>query len=170
MNQKLLNYMTSACANRLQKELEDTLYNLRPKMVMHMAWAASADHGSNKDYQYAKKMLQDYNSRIQYLKGRLAEAEIINPVKQAKIAHGRILFGARVQLVVDGTDHHTIRLLGVDEHDEARGVISCTSQLGRALLARQAGDHVTLDTPYGETSVRVLKVSYPPLQSVATED
>lgn len=157
-------YMTPACANRLRAELKETLYTLRPEMVKTAAWAASnGDRSENADYHYAKKMLRRYDSRIRFLMKRLEEAEIVDPVAQAKIARGRILFGATVCYENEEGAEKTIAIVGVDEYDAGRGHVSWTSPIGRALLGKHEGDVVQFDTPGGRTEIEVLAVDYRPL-------
>ena len=90
-------YMTPPCAKRLRAELKELLYKLRPEMVKTAAWAASnGDRSENADYHYAKKTLRKYDGRIRFLTQRLESMTIVDPVDQAKIANGRVLFGCTV--------------------------------------------------------------------------
>jgi transcription elongation factor GreB len=52
------------------------------------------------------------------------------------------------------------RIVGVDESDPARGMVSWISPIARALVSRRAGERVTVKLPAGEKSLRVVKVEY----------
>ncbi|MDT8423514.1 MAG: transcription elongation factor GreB [Desulfuromonadales bacterium] len=154
-------YMTPACAQRLRAELKETLYTLRPEMVQTAAWAASnGDRSENADYHYAKRKLRQYDGRIRFLTKRLEEAVIVDPVAQQPVANGRVLFGCTVTVEnVDG-DEKVYSIVGVDEFDPARGRVSWTSPIGRALLGKSAGDSVTFKTPGGLSELEIVKVEY----------
>jgi transcription elongation factor GreB len=154
-------YMTPACAERLKAELKETLYRLRPDMVKTAAWAASnGDRSENADYHYAKKMLRQYDGRIRFLTKRLEGAIIVDPLEQAKIAKGRVLFGCTVT-VEDGDGEEKIySIVGVDEYDPARGYVSWVSPIGRALLGKREGDEVSFETPGGRAELEVVRVEY----------
>ena len=52
-------------------------------------------------------------------------------------------------------------IVGVDEVDPARGLISWISPIARALLKAREGDVVTLRSPAGEEKLEILEVTYP---------
>jgi transcription elongation factor GreB len=65
-------------------------------------------------------------------------------------------------------DHHdgqrtTWRLVGPDEADARRGLLSAQAPLGRALLGCSAGDEVELDRPSGPRRLTVVAVRDAPL-------
>ena len=55
----------------------------------------------------------------------------------------------------------TIRILGVDEAESARGEVSWVAPIARALLKARVGDEVRLTTPRGVEVLEVLEVRYP---------
>jgi transcription elongation factor GreB len=54
-----------------------------------------------------------------------------------------------------------ITILGLDEVDAARGVVSWISPIARALIKARAGESVRLRTPAGEENLEILEVTYP---------
>ena len=157
-------YMTPACALRLRAELKKLLYELRPEMVKTAAWAASnGDRSENADYHYAKKTLRQYDGRIRFLSKRLEAATIVDPVRQAQNANGRVLFGCTVTVENADGEEKVYRIVGVDEYDGGRGYVSWISPIGRALLGASAGDTVAFTTPGGRTELEIVKVAYEPL-------
>jgi transcription elongation factor GreB len=157
--------MTPACARRLRAELKETLYQLRPEMVKTAAWAAgNGDRSENADYHYAKRRLRQYDGRIRFLTKRLENATIVDPVEQQKIANGRVLFGCTVTVENEEGAEKVFSIVGADEFDAARGYVSWTSPIGRALLGSSEGDLVTLATPGGQTELEIIKVEYKALE------
>jgi transcription elongation factor GreB len=158
-------YMTPACARKLRAELKETLYQLRPEMVKTAAWAAgNGDRSENADYHYAKRRLRQYDGRIRFLTKRLENATIVDPVEQQKIANGRVLFGCTVTVENEEGEERVFSIVGADEFDAARGYVSWTSPIGRALLGSAEGDLVTFATPGGQTELEIIKVEYKALE------
>ncbi|HXV21228.1 MAG TPA: transcription elongation factor GreB [Desulfuromonadales bacterium] len=158
-------YMTPACARRLRAELRETLYRLRPEMVKTAAWAAgNGDRSENADYHYAKRRLRQYDGRIRFLTRRLENATIVDPVEQQKIANGRVLFGCTVTVENEAGEEKVFSIVGADEFDAARGYVSWTSPIGRALLGSAEGDLVTFATPGGQAELEIVKVEYKALE------
>lgn len=154
-------YMTPACEKRLRAELKELLYKLRPEMVKTAAWAASlGDRSENADYHYAKRALRKFDSRIHFLTKRLEAAEIVDPVKQADTANGRVLFGCTVTVENDEGEEKSYSIVGADEYDPARGHVSWISPIGKALLGSLEGDVVTFSTPGGKSELEVIAIKY----------
>lgn len=154
------NLMTPACASRLKAELDEMLYKLRPKLTMTYAWATTFDT-PDENAQFAGKVLDEYKSRVRYLKDRLRNAEIIDPVEQGKIAKGKVLFGAVVTYRIGEGKKKKVWIGGVEDHDEDKGTISYTSPLGSALMKKKAGDAFVRKGLNGPVTGKVLKVAYP---------
>ncbi|WP_020674808.1 transcription elongation factor GreB [Geopsychrobacter electrodiphilus] len=154
-------YMTPTCAQRLRAELKEILYTLRPEMVKTAAWAASnGDRSENADYHYAKKKLRWFDGRIRFLTQRLEAAAIVDPVEQGAIAKGRVLFGCTVTVENEEGEEKVYSIVGADEFDAARGYVSWTSPIGRALLGSKEGDVISFNTPGGKSELEVIQVEY----------
>jgi transcription elongation factor GreB len=154
------NYMTPLGWRTLRAELMTLLDDERPKIVEIVSWAAkNGDRSENGDYLYGKKRLREIDRRIRFLTKRLDVAEVVNPA----LHHGneQIFFGASVCYANDRGEERTIRIMGVDEADSARGDVSWVSPIARALLKARVGDEIKLVTPGGLEKVEVLAVSYP---------
>jgi transcription elongation factor GreB len=159
-------YMTPPCEQRLRAELKEILYKLRPEMVATAAWAAgNGDRSENADYHYAKKKLRQFDGRIRFLSKRLESATVVDPVEQAKIANGRVLFGCTVTVENEAGEKKVYAIVGEDEYDAARGYVSWKSPIGRALLGSREGDAVTFDTPGGQTELEIVAVEYKTLET-----
>jgi transcription elongation factor GreB len=153
------NYITPAGYERLKAELEQLWKEERPALVKTITWAASnGDRSENGDYIYGKKRLREIDKRIRFLSKRLDAAEVIDPAQRASC--DQVFFGATV--TVRGRDgrEHVYCIVGVDEADPARGLISWVSPLARALLKARADDEVTLHVPGGPELLTVVDVDY----------
>ena len=154
-------YMTPACAERLKSELKDLLYKQRPEMVETVAWAASnGDRSENADYHYGKKRLRQIDGRIRFLQGRLDAAEIVDPVKQADIASGRVLFGCTVTVEDEAGNEKCYSIVGEDEIDLPKGRVSWVSPIGKALLGTAEGDCINFKSPGGREELEIVRVEY----------
>ena len=145
---------------RLQAELNALLREERPKVVEIVSWAAgNGDRSENGDYLYGKKRLREIDRRIRFLTRRIDRAIPVDPAAQAR--RGQVFFGASVTYAGDDDVERSVRILGVDEAELARGEISLASPLARALLGRGVGDEAVIVTPQGRAVVEILAIAYP---------
>ena len=154
------NYITVAGYQRLRQELMTLLDDERPKVVEAVSWAAkNGDRSENGDYLYGKKRLREIDRRIRFLTKRLDVAEVVDP----SLHHGneQVFFRATVRYASDHGEERTIRIIGVDEAESARGEVSWIAPIARALLKARVGDEVRLTTPRGVEVLEVLEVRYP---------
>ena len=75
---------------------------------------------------------------LRYYTQRLATARVVAPAA----APERVRFGVRVTLRNQSGAEQSFRLVGEDEADAARGLLSWVSPLGQALLGHEAGEAV----------------------------
>jgi transcription elongation factor GreB len=152
------NYITPDGFARLQAEKKQLLEVERPEVVKTVAWAASlGDRSENADYIYGKRRLREIDRRVRFLIKRLEAAEI---VRSSGRDTEQIFFGARVK-VRGVSGERTIRIVGIDEVDPAKGCVSWISPIARALIKAREGDSVRLRTPAGEEQLEILEVDYP---------
>jgi transcription elongation factor GreB len=152
------NYISAAGFARLQAEKKHLLELERPEVVKTVAWAASlGDRSENADYIYGKRRLREIDRRVRFLIKRLEAAEVVSSSGRDT---DQVFFGARVK--VRGAEGvREITILGQDEVDPARGVVSWVSPIARALLKAREGDAVTLRTPGGDETLEIMEVTYP---------
>lgn len=153
------NYITPAGYQRLRDELDQLWKIERPALVQTVAWAASnGDRSENGDYIYGKKRLREIDRRLRFLSRRLDDAVVVDPL--ARKDCDQVFFGATV--TVRGLDGvaRSYSIVGVDEADAGRGLISWVSPLARALLKARKDDCVPLHVPDGFEELEVLEVAY----------
>lgn len=152
-------YITAAGHVRLKQEFEQLWRVRRPEVVRALsAAAAEGDRSENAEYQYRKKELREIDARLKYLTMRLAELKIVEARRDGE---ARIYFGAEVELADEQGDELRYRIVGADEAEQARGLISVDAPVARALLGRSVGDVVRVQLPGRETEFEVLAVCYP---------
>ena len=154
------NYITPHGYQRIKDELLQLIDVERPQIVQVVHWAASnGDRSENGDYIYGKRRLREIDRRIRFLTKRLDLAEVVDP--SAHHGNDQIFFGATVTYLNSAGEEHTVTIVGIDELDPLRGLISWVSPVARALTKAREGDLVTLQTPLGIDELEVLAVSYP---------
>ncbi|NAS99944.1 transcription elongation factor GreB [Pseudomonas syringae pv. actinidifoliorum] len=132
----------------LKKELDYLWREHRPDITQKVAWAASlGDRSENADYQYNKKLLREIDRRVRYLRRRLEDMRV---VQYSPEQEGRVFFGAWVEIENEAGDLKKFRVVGYDEIYGRNDYISIDSPMARALLKKEAGDEVLVNTPEGE--------------------
>lgn len=138
--------MSSEGYRRLSDELKRYVEVERPKNVKAIAEArAFGDLSENAEYHAAKERQGFIEKRIRELQGQLSLAEVVEPDRSDT---SRVSFGATVSLidVVSGKES-VFTLVGDGETDVASGRVSILSPVGRALLGKEVGESVVVETP-----------------------
>jgi transcription elongation factor GreB len=154
------NYITPLGYQKIREELLHLLNIERPDIVKIVHWAASnGDRSENGDYQYGKKRLREIDRRIRFLNKRLEFAEVVDPATREST--DQIFFGATVSYcnIEDGAEK-IIKIVGVDEINIEKGLISWISPIAKAMIKKKIGDEVVLNTPEGQQTLEILDVIY----------
>jgi transcription elongation factor GreB len=151
-------YITPEGFRRLADEHERIWKRERPRIVAEVeAAAALGDRSENAEYLYGKRKLRELDRRLRFLSLRMDELTVMEPTPHPS---GRAFFGAWVTVEDDDGDERTWRLVGPDEFDVARGLLSVDAPLGRALLGRGAGDVAVVQRPGGDAEITVVRVQW----------
>ncbi|KAF7598531.1 MAG: transcription elongation factor GreB [Candidatus Dactylopiibacterium carminicum] len=152
-------YITRNGFNRLKAELDQLLRVERPEVVSVVSWAASnGDRSENGDYIYGKRRLREIDRRIRFLIKRLEIATVVDPEAQENV--DQVFFGATVTVCDQDGEESIYQIVGVDEADAGRGLISWISPLARALLKARVGDTVRFASPGGLRELDILDIAY----------
>src|SRR5206468_7851357 len=117
------------------------------------AAAAHGDLSENAEYEAAKAR-QDYvRSRIGQLEGRVRELSMYNV---SSIPHDVVAYGSRVTVEDDAGESIPYEIVFPEEVDAAKGQISVSSPIGRALLNKAVGDEVEVQTPRGKRTYQIV--------------
>lgn len=152
-------YITPEGYRRLDEELKYLWKVKRPEVTKAVQEAAAqGDRSENAEYIYGKKQLREIDRRVRYLAKRLDDMTVVDRLPPDTL---RIFFGAWVELAEeDGGNAVRYRIIGPDEIDHAPGYISIDAPLARALLKKQAGDEVIVQTPAGEQTYYITRITY----------
>jgi transcription elongation factor GreB len=154
-------YITPQGAKRLRDELAHLWRVERPRVTQEVADAAAlGDRSENAEYIYGKKRLREIDRRLHFLSRRLDELIVVEPRPEGEASDGVVRFGAWVELEDEDGEIVTYRLVGPDEFDVAKGLISMDSPVGRALLGKKPGDEVIVRRPKGDILYTVVAVRY----------
>ena len=131
----------------------------RPQIITAIAEArAHGDLSENAEYSSAKEKQGFIEAKIADLESKVSRAEVIDVLK---IQSDKVVFGATVDLVDEDTeDKYRYQIVSDYEADISRNLISVTSPLGRALLGRNTGDEVEVQTPKGIKYYEILQISF----------
>jgi len=152
--------MTVKGAEQLQQELENLKKVERPRIIQAIAEArAHGDLSENAEYHAAKEQQSFIEGRIAEVEAKLSTAQVIDP--KTVNAEGRVVFGATVELLnIDDDSEVTYQIVGDDEADIDKGMISISSPIARALIGKEEGEEVVVKVPDGERSYEILAVRY----------
>jgi transcription elongation factor GreA len=152
--------LTARGAANLQEELKQLKSIERPKVIK--AISEAREHGDlkeNAEYHAAREQQSFIEGRIKDIEGKLSNAQIIDVTKLD--AGGKVVFGATVVVLeLDSDEEFTYQIVGEDEADIKQGLISVSSPIARALIGKQEGDDVFLNTPGGAREFEILEVRY----------
>jgi transcription elongation factor GreA len=141
---------------KLQDEISALEYELHVELPKEILKArAHGDLSENAEYHAAKDRQGFVNARLGQLKKRLSEMAMVD---FTKIPHGKVGLGSTV-VVLDSKreEEVTYKLVTSEEADAANGKISTTSPIGRALLGKEEGDVVKVQSPGGVKELEILK-------------
>ncbi len=153
-------YITPEGRKRLSDEFELLWREKRPEVTAALAAAAAeGDRSENAEYIYRNKQLREIDARIHHLKNRLQHIVVVDTTPADS---SRVFFGAWIRLEDAEGNVSEYRIVGPDEFDHARGLISMDSPMARALMKKSEGDEVAVRRPKGEKVFTILAVQYKP--------
>lgn len=132
------------------------LLQLRARLA---ALHAERDRLQAADEPRARERLLEVRRDIRYCNAQVERAEPVDPAAQPR---DEVHFGATVTLRADGGARHVFRLVGDDEADAARNVISWATPLARSLIGARVGDSVRWQRPDGGLELEIVAIDYAP--------
>lgn len=144
---------------RLKNELQRLQKEERPVVIRAIEEArAHGDISENAEFEAAKDKQGLIEGRINDLTQKLGRCEIIDP---SEVENGRITFGSTVVMEdLETGEVASYRLVGPYEADVQAGTISVTSPLGKALIGKEEGDGVRVQTPKGIRNLDILEIQH----------
>ncbi|MEJ9229090.1 transcription elongation factor GreA [Peribacillus butanolivorans] len=150
--------MTKEGKLKLEQELEQLKTVKRKEVVERIKIARSfGDLSENSEYDSAKE-------EQAFVEGRITTIE--NMIRNAKIIEGNdsntdtVSLGKSVTFVeLPNGDEETYSIVGSVEADPFEGKISNDSPIAKSLIGKRVGDKVSIITPGGEMSVKIVSIS-----------
>lgn len=147
-------------ADMLREELKQLKTVERPTVIQ--AISVAREHGDlkeNAEYHAAREQQSFIEGRIKEIDGKLSHAQIID-VKTLPDT-GRVVFGVTVDVIEMSNDQdHTFQIVGEDEADFKKGLISISSPIARSMIGKQEGDIASVDAPGGIREFEIQEVRY----------
>ena len=148
----------------LKDELDHLWRVYRPEITKKVTWAASlGDRSENADYKENKRILRQIDSRVRFLSKCVENLKV---VPYSKEQEGKVFFGAHVKVENEEGEIKAFRIVGPEEIFADSNNISIDSPMARALLSKQVGDDILVQTPSGPQEWYLNEVSYNPQPSI----
>jgi transcription elongation factor GreA len=151
--------MTKRGAELLRTELHRLKTVERPATTQAIAEARGhGDLSENAEYEAARDRQGLIEARIRDIETKLANSQIIDP--KLLQTEGRCVFGATVEVQEASGETATWQIVGEDEADIKEGRISVSSPIARALIGKETGESVEVQTPGGLKRYEIIDVRY----------
>ena len=151
--------MTKRGADLLRDELHRLKTVERPANSAAIGEArAHGDLSENAEYHAARERAGFIEGRISEIESKLGNAQVIDP--RLVDADGRCVFGSTVDVEAAGGETATWQIVGEDEADIKKGRIYVGSPIARALIGKESGERVDVQTPGGIKRYEILDVRY----------
>ena len=149
--------MSAAKAEELQQEL-NYLKTTRSDEVAEQIKIARGfgDLSENSEYDEAKNEQGKLYSRIAELEEVLQHVVIVD---ESSSNSDVVSIGCKVTVAdANGREMPPYRIVGSQESDPMRGIISEESPFGKALIGKKEGDTITVEAPRGTIIYTLLKI------------
>ena len=151
--------MTAQGFSALEAEIKHLKQVERPAVIKAISEARThGDLSENAEYHSAKERQSFIEGRVLELEDKLSRAQVIDV---SKLSGKVVKFGATVTVIDEDTDQKSkYQIVGDLEADFAKGRISISSPLARALIGKTNGDTAEVNTPSGGRSYEIVKVEF----------
>ena len=151
--------MTGEGYHALDVELKRLKTQERPAVVADISEARThGDLSENAEYHAAKERQGWIEGRIFEIEDKIARAQVIDV---SKLSGAQVKFGATVSVVDEDTEEKArYQIVGEHEADVRSGRISVSSPIARAMIGKEVGDVVEVNTPGGVKAYEIAKVEW----------
>jgi transcription elongation factor GreA len=152
--------MTRLGNNALREELKVLISKDRPEIINAIASARGfGDLKENAEYHAAKEKQGFIERRISEIELKLANAEVIEVTKLD--IKDKVVFGSTVKLKnMDLKSIVKYKIVGEDEADIERGLISYMAPVSRAIMGKNLLDVVEFESTKGKTIFKIQSIEY----------
>ncbi len=151
--------MTADGLAKLKSELENLKNTERPNVIKAIAEAREhGDLSENAEYHAAREKQSFIEGRISELENKISRAEVIDI---SSLSNTKITFGATVKITdLKSEETHTYKIVGADESDIEKNLISISAPLGKALINKTINDVIEVTTPGGLKEYQINSIKY----------
>ena len=116
------------------------------------------DLSENAEYHAAKDRQGWIEGQIAEIEDKMARAQVIDV---RKLSGTQVKFGATVSVIDEDTEEKArYQIVGEHEADVKKGRVSITSPIARAMIGKESGDVVEVNTPGGVKAYEITKVEW----------
>ena len=151
--------MTAGGYQALDDELKRLKTVERPSVIAAISEARShGDLSENAEYHAAKERQGWIEGRIAEIEDKISRAQVIDV---SKLSGSQVKFGATVTVIDEDTEEEgRYQMVGEHEADVKEGRVSITSPIARAMIGKEQGDVVEVNTPGGVKAYEIVKVEW----------
>ena len=155
--QEKKNILTYEGLRKYENELHELKVVKRQEVAQKIKEAREqGDLSENAEYDAAKDEQRDIEARIEELEKILKNAEV---VVEDEVDLDKINIGCLVKLLdVEFDEELEYKIVGSTEANSLKGKISNESPVGKALMGKQVGETVVVETQSGAFSYKILEI------------
>lgn len=157
------NILTSDGLKRYEDELHELKVVRRKEVAQKIKEAREqGDLSENAEYDAAKDEQRDIEARIEELEKILKNVEVVD---LEDVTNDKVMVGSTIRVLdIDYAEEVEYKIVGSTEANILQGKISNESPVGAALIGAHVGDTITVETPSGESSYKVLEIKAPGME------
>lgn len=154
---KPITVLTRKGEQQLKDELNELRSVRRREVAEKIKVALSfGDLSENSEYDEAKNEQGMIESRIAEIEQTLAHAQVID---DEDISTEKVGIGTTVRILdMDMDEEMEFKMVGTKEADIDSGKMSDESPIGRAIMDREVGEEVEIETPSGAVKMKILEI------------
>ena len=151
--------MTAEGYHALDEELKRLKTSERPAVIAAIGEARlHGDLSENAEYHAAKDRQGWIEGQIAEIEDKMARAQVIDV---SKLSGNQVKFGATVSVIDEDTEEKArYQIVGEHEADVKKGRVSITSPIARAMIGKESGETVEVNTPNGVKAYEITKVEW----------
>ena len=151
--------MTADGLSKLKSELENLKNSERPNIIKAIAEAREhGDLSENAEYHAARERQSFIEGRIAELENKVTRAEVIDP---SKLDNSKVTFGATVVVTdLESEVKNTFKIVGTDEADIEKNLISVSAPLCKAMINKKVDDVFEVQTPKGLKEYQINSIDF----------
>ena len=151
--------MTGEGYHALDEDLKRLKTIERPAVIAAIGEARlHGDLSENAEYHAAKDRQGWIEGQIAEIEDKMARAQVIDV---SKLSGKQIKFGATVSVIDEDTEEKArYQIVGEHEADVKQGRVSITSPIARAMIGKESGETVEVNTPNGVKAYEITKVEW----------